>query len=90
MASELLAHHPVIKTITDYCALFFFTVLFVVRLTVYNQNTVFQRNLDYFPPHLLSVPVLFICNTVRFICYLLYSIWSFTHILVLYICLFIF
>ena len=32
MASELLAHHPVIKTITDYCALFFLQYFLLLDL----------------------------------------------------------
>lgn len=40
MASELLAHIPMMKIMTNYC-----TALFVFRLTVYNQSTVFQSYL---------------------------------------------
>lgn len=39
MASELLAHIPMMKIMTNYC-----TALFVFRLTVYNQSTVFQSS----------------------------------------------
>lgn len=81
MASQLIAHILVIKNL--------FIALFVFRFTVQYQDPVFKSYLDHLLPHLLSVVMLFICPAVRFICYCLYSTWGFTHILVLFICLFI-
>lgn len=64
-----------------------FTVLFIFSLTESNENTLFHGYLGrLFSFMLPCVVILFVCNTIRFICYYLYSTWGLLQILVEFIC----